>query len=125
LDHSGPKSFRAKFYFTENSAILPDLSTFSSLKDRHLETGDTILELKFDPLSKEGFKKYWVEKSMLYQVEPQVASQYFYTLESNAPKNPFNFIFVTVNQELISYNQYFSDLVDSIYYFVPSNEDIL
>lgn len=106
---------KAKLYWVENSVILPDLITFIDLKDRDQETGKRVVELKFDPEKRAGFKKRKLGLSTLYEVSPLVAAKYFYTLESDDPRYPFDLTSIIVNGNVLSYHHYFSDLIDSIY----------
>lgn len=111
---------KAMFYWVNNSVILPDTSHFIDLKNIEKETGERILELSFNPDKKEGFQKLMFHGMNLYQLTPDAESKYFYTVNfESIPLYPFDFLSIRVNDLMISYNNYFKDLLNSIYLSVP------
>ncbi|MBI5240264.1 MAG: hypothetical protein HY926_07305 [Elusimicrobia bacterium] len=100
------KTGKARFYLTEASAVLPDVTT---VPEPGQETGERLIELSFDPAGKEGFSPAAGLGAGVFSVSPSASARYLKT----APE-AFDFDGIAINGQRISYNGYFFDLLRAL-----------
>ena len=113
------KQKKAYLYITHTSAVLPDVRNSPPPTK---EAGDGIMELKFDPQKKQGFRKPDARfgigpeamKAAFELDSDESAQTYFLDTHAAGPAR-FDFLSVTINGEIIQYNNYFTDLLDSMF----------
>ena len=106
------KSRSAKLYMTPAGAVLPKLDT---VPEPGQETGERLIELKFDPAGREGFEA--VEdlpdkKTRAYGVDPERAARYFDG--ASGGQGTFAFLGVRINGQWFDYRGYFAELIEAV-----------
>ncbi len=105
------KQAKANYYLTPPSGILPNLRTFRKPEN---EKGDQIIELSFNPLGKPGITPMPQIDNRLYAVDEKRTQQYFSATSTSARAQEFLFDKIQINNDEISFNNYFLDLTQSI-----------
>ncbi len=100
------KEEKAFLYLTPNHVIIPDVT-----KDIDGTTGDHIIELVFNPDTKEGFTKYFYNDIKFFKVNEEASFKYMISVNE---KDRFNFDGIVIENNYISYNNYFDDLLIGI-----------
>lgn len=101
---------KAQFYLIEPSFAIPNLTT---VPDIDKETGKLIVELSFDPSKHldEFIPRQDLGRQVYELNGPEATQKHFHGI--GAPKNPFQFLDVSINDQKISYNDYFVDLLQA------------
>jgi len=99
------KKRKAYIYITERDAIMPDLSIFRGPDE---EKGDILIELAFDPNTKKGFNRKNYKGHLIYSLGQTAQQKYFSSVYG---KSRFNFVDIRINKDVISYEDYFIDLL--------------
>jgi hypothetical protein len=110
------KPHLARFYIARPSAILPDVRVFPP-PDK--ETGDRIIEIRFDPRLKPGFSPAGPGfavgadlKDDVFELDPSAPSYFLDALAGG--DSQFDFESIAINGHGISYNGYFRDLITGL-----------
>ncbi len=102
---------KAKFYVVTTDAVLPDLAVFKAPEQ---ETGEYIIEIKFDPSIQVGFKHSPEISETAYNVDLEREKKFFAAVTEDE-KTRFNFLSVTINEtETINFSNYFVDLLNDL-----------
>ena len=103
---------RANLYLAPGLAIMPDIRDFPTP-----ESGKHIIELNFDPDSKgilpnDAWMKQIGTKDKVRALTQGQSEKLFLTAKSGLATS-FDFLSIKINEDLISYKNYFADLVES------------
>ncbi len=101
------KAHKAKFYLTPASTVIPEIGTVPTKPEE--ESGERVIELSFDPSTKEGFAAVPELGSGVYQPDARRLARHFRGAER--PASPFGFLGIDINGDHYSYNNYFVDLL--------------
>ncbi|MEL6546095.1 MAG: hypothetical protein AAFQ82_15815 [Myxococcota bacterium] len=102
---------KAVLYTTDAKVVVPDLSKAIPIPE---ETGDTLLELSFDPRAR-GFAPERLSgqlRSPVWKADSALQSRYFSSSEPSI--KGFDFNGATINGNRIPYHGYFDDLFASL-----------
>ncbi len=100
------RGHKAKFYLTGADAVLPDIRV---VPDPPQEKGEHLIEISFEPNRQAGFSRLASVDASLYAPDDATETKHFRIAGSDP--SPFDFTGITINGGLISYNQYFVDLL--------------
>lgn len=101
----------AKFYLVTTDAVIPDLSVFVAPEN---EKGEHIIEIKFDPATKEGFTLNPEVSEKAYNVSLNSEKKYFSAV-TEEESTKFDFLKVVINTtDHIVFNNYFVDLLTDL-----------
>ena len=108
------KNKKAIFYLVDGKAVLPNITEF--VGDLSRETGHNINDLSFDPTKHQGFSRYngFSIDLPVYTLDRANLLDRFFTELKDDRESPFNPIEVNAGGEIISYNNFFLDLFDSL-----------
>lgn len=107
------KQGKAKLYFTGTDTVLPDVT-----KDPNGTTGDAVLEVGFDPLSKSGFTARTIQKVPLFETDEHAEAGYFMSVKE-PESDRFKFDGITIDTQFIDYHNYFIALLGDLTGDVP------
>jgi len=107
------KGRKSRLYVTPADTVLPKLSVFPETPEA--ETGELIIELKFDPKGKKGFEAVESlpdKKTMAFDVDAERAARYFDG--ASGGQGTFGFMGIRINGEWFDFNSYFADLIEAV-----------
>lgn len=104
------KGGAANLYLTPADTVIPEIHIVP--EDISKESGERLIELSFNPAGRKGFNlmREWGPK--VYSVAGAAFTEHFLTAASDV--SDFDFSGITINGGLISYNEYFDDLLNSL-----------
>ncbi|MBF0408818.1 MAG: hypothetical protein HQM10_15835 [Candidatus Riflebacteria bacterium] len=105
------KSEKCYLYITHAHSVIPKVKDFP---DSDKETGKNIIELSFNPEGRPGFTQAFEIASRTYELNNLSAREYFSDMSETDENSRFSFESVQINDEVIPYNNYFSDLLETI-----------
>jgi hypothetical protein len=110
------KSKKAKLYFVDPSAVLPDLRIVPAPNE---EKQEHLIEVSFDPATKDGFTAKPEFGPLAYSLSSRAEAEYFSQVSTSAGTE-FDFLGITINGKTIPYNNYFADLMNDILPRIPA-----
>ena len=106
------KDRKAKLYVTPSHAVMPDVDR---VPEPGQETGERLIELKFDPKGREGFEAVQDlpdERTAAFDVDEERASRYFDSSASG--QESFDFTRARINGQDYDYRNYFAELAEDL-----------
>lgn len=109
------RAHRAKLYLTSPFQIMPDVRNFAVPAQ---ETGRDIIELKFNPENKPGFRRTELKGAansteIVYELSDEAGKYYFLSTNERAPET-FPFDALRINNLVFDFHGYFSDLLNML-----------
>jgi hypothetical protein len=100
---------KAHFYVVPSSVVIPDVRIVPPIAT---ETGARIIELSFRPDGKPGFTRRADLGHNCWEADEAAAQTYF--LDATEPTEPFDFAGIQINGKVVTYRNYFHDLLTSL-----------
>lgn len=115
------KNKKAFLYVVDRNVVMPNMTLMPATSGD--ESGDRVIEFKFDPSTKAGFEPLLFGDKKTYRVSPAAQESYFLHADSGVSANRFNFLRLDMtvlkngvtHPRLFDFRNYFADLLSNLH----------